>query len=55
MPLFEVETSSHIMIACVDDEPSARAFAQANYPGEEVLRVSHRPHATRAASQVGHR
>ena len=43
MPLFEVETSSHIMIACVDDEPAARDFAQANYPGEDVLRVSHRP------------
>ncbi len=43
MPLFEVETTSHIMIACVDDEPSARSFAKANYPGEEVMRVSHRP------------
>ncbi len=43
MPLFEVETTSHIMIACVDDETSARTFARDNYPGEEVLRVSHRP------------
>ena len=43
MPLFEVETTSHIMIACVDDEASARSFAQTNYPSEEVLRVSHRP------------
>ena len=43
MPLFEVETTSHIMIACVDDEPAARGFASQNYPGEEVLRVSHRP------------
>jgi hypothetical protein len=43
MPLFEVETTSHIMIACVEDEASARAFAQANYPAEEVLRVTHRP------------
>ena len=43
MPLFEVETTSHIMIACVDDESSARSFAQANYPGEEVIRISHRP------------
>ncbi|WP_406696759.1 DUF6793 family protein [Singulisphaera sp. Ch08] len=43
MPLYEVETTSHIMIACVDDEVSARGFANANYPSEEVLRVSHRP------------
>jgi hypothetical protein len=43
MPLFEVETTSHIMIACVADEPSARAFAQAHYPLEEIIRVSHRP------------
>jgi hypothetical protein len=43
MPLYEVETTSHIMIACVEDEGSARAFAHANYPFEEVIRVSHRP------------
>ena len=43
MPLFEVETTSHIMIACVDDEPAARAFARSHYPSEDVLRVSHRP------------
>ncbi len=42
MPLFEVETSSHIMIACVDDEARARAFATENFPSEEILRVSHR-------------
>lgn len=43
MPLFEVETASHIMIACAGDEDSARAFARSNYPDEEILRVSHRP------------
>jgi hypothetical protein len=43
MPLYEVETTSHIMIACVDDEVAARAFAHQNYPAEEVIRVSHRP------------
>lgn len=43
MPLFEVETSAHIMIACVEDETGARSFAKANYPQEDVLRVSHRP------------
>ena len=43
MPLYEVETTSHIMIACVDDESSAQAFASENYPQEEVLRITHRP------------
>lgn len=43
MPLFEVETTSHIMIACVENEAAARSFAQANYPREEVMRISHRP------------
>jgi hypothetical protein len=43
MPLFEVETTSHIMIACVENEIDARAFAQKNYPSEEVIRISHRP------------
>ena len=43
MPLFEVETTSHIMIACADDEQTARAFAATHYPIEEIIRVSHRP------------
>lgn len=43
MPLFEVETTSHIMIACVENEATAREFASSNYPQEEILRVSHRP------------
>lgn len=43
MPLFEVETTSHIMIACAEDADSARAFAVTNYPSEEVIRVAHRP------------
>ena len=43
MPLFEVETTSHIMIACAADESEARGFALANYPQEEILRVGHRP------------
>jgi hypothetical protein len=43
MPLFEVETTSHIMIACAADEAAARAFAEENYPQEKIMRVSHRP------------
>jgi hypothetical protein len=43
MALYEVETTSHIMIACVDDEAAARSFATTHYPSEDVVRVSHRP------------
>ena len=43
MPLFEVETTSHIMIASVEDETSARSFAKSNYPNEDVIRITHRP------------
>ena len=43
MPLFEIETGSHIMIASVEDEQAARHFAAENYPGEEILRVAKRP------------
>ena len=43
MPLFEVETTSHIMIASADDEATARSFARSNYPAEEIIRVAHRP------------
>ncbi|HKI16312.1 MAG TPA: DUF6793 family protein [Isosphaeraceae bacterium] len=43
MPLFEVETTSHIMLACVADEKTAREFAVSHYPSEEILRVAHRP------------
>ncbi len=43
MPLYEVETTSHIMIACVADEQAARVFAASHYPQEDVMRVVHRP------------
>lgn len=43
MPLYEVETTSHIMIASADDEATARTFAETNYPAEEIIRVAHRP------------
>ncbi len=43
MPLFEIETNAHIMIAWANDESEARAMANQNYPGEELLRVHKRP------------
>ncbi len=43
MALYEVETTSHIMIACVDSDADARVFAEKHYPNEEILRVNKRP------------
>ena len=43
VPLFEIETNAHIMIAWAADESAARAMAAENYPAEELIRVHHRP------------
>ena len=43
MPLYEIETNAHIMIAWAADETVARAIANDNYPGEEPMRVHKRP------------
>ena len=45
MPLFEVETTSHIMIACADDETTARGFAanntrRGNHPRQSTARAT---------------
>ena len=43
MPLFEIETESHIIITWADDESSAREVVKENYPEDEPLRVTRRP------------
>lgn len=43
MPLFEVETDSHIIITWAEDETSARDVAGDAYPLEEVIRLTRRP------------
>ncbi|MDO4574791.1 MAG: hypothetical protein Q4D98_06210 [Planctomycetia bacterium] len=43
MPLFEIETPAHIVIACADNEAEARQVLAENYPREEVVRLSRRP------------
>ena len=43
MPLFEIETNAHIMIAWAGSQSEAEAALKQNYPEEEVLRVSKRP------------
>lgn len=43
MPLFEIETRAHIVIACADDEQKARDILAEHYPTEEIVRISKRP------------
>lgn len=43
MPLYEIETNAHVMIAWADSDSVARQLAIDNYPGEELLRVHKRP------------
>ena len=46
MPLFEIETSSHIIITWADDEPAAREVVHEAYPTDEVIRLTKRPRDT---------
>ncbi|MGL4514364.1 MAG: DUF6793 family protein [Lacipirellulaceae bacterium] len=43
MPLFEVETTSHIMISWAADADAARAVVADAFPNEAVLRLTKRP------------
>jgi hypothetical protein len=52
MPLFEIETESHIIITWAGDEAAARDVVQANYPREEPLRVTRRPRDTWVISKA---
>jgi hypothetical protein len=46
MPLFEVETDSHIIITWAKDADSATAVVTEAYPSEKVLRLTKRPRDT---------
>jgi len=43
MPLFEIETDSHIFITWAKDEASARDVLIEAYPTDEIIRVTKRP------------
>jgi len=43
MPLFEVETDSHIIITWANDEASARAVLAEAYPTDDIVRLTKRP------------
>lgn len=44
MPLFEIETNAHIMIAYAGSQSEAETMLKQSYPNDELLRVSKRPH-----------
>ena len=43
MPLYEIETDGHIVIALASDEASARQQANEYFPFDRIRRVSRRP------------
>jgi hypothetical protein len=46
MPLFEVETDSHIIITWAEDEQAATGVVRQSYPNEPPLRITRRPRDT---------
>jgi hypothetical protein len=46
MPLFEVETPSHIIITWAEDEQAAREVLEESYPKERPIRITKRPRNT---------
>lgn len=46
MPLFEVETESHIIITWAADEDAAAAVVNEAYPSEAITRITKRPRDT---------
>lgn len=46
MPLFEIETDSHIIITWAQDQDAAGAVVKEHYPTERVLRLTKRPRDT---------
>ena len=52
MPLFEIETASHIIITWADDEDSARRLVREHYPQEPPVRLTQRPRDTWVISKT---
>ncbi|MFL2871462.1 MAG: DUF6793 family protein [Pirellulaceae bacterium] len=46
MPLFEVETDSHIIITWADNEDAAQDVVQDAYPHDDMIRLTRRPRDT---------
>lgn len=46
MPLYEIETDSHIIITWAVDETSAKHVVAQAYPNDELIRLTKRPRDT---------
>ncbi|MCA9158010.1 MAG: hypothetical protein KDA51_16305 [Planctomycetales bacterium] len=46
MPLYEIETDSHIIITWASDEPAAREVVKEAYSEDAVIRMTKRPRDT---------
>ncbi|MFO0942621.1 MAG: DUF6793 family protein [Pirellulales bacterium] len=46
MPLYEVESDSHIIITWAEDEQAARLVVADAYPGDHIIRLTKRPRDT---------
>lgn len=52
MPLFEIETESHIIITWAADEQAAAEVVKESYPSETAVRVTRRPRDTWVISKA---
>lgn len=52
MPLFEIETESHIIITWAEHEGAAREVVGQSYPRESPVRVTRRPRDTWVISKA---
>lgn len=44
MALYEIETNLHIMIGWAESPDQAEVLAKENYPDDEIVRITRRPH-----------
>ncbi len=52
MPLYEIESGSHIIITWAEDEAAARDVVLDAYPNDEISRITKRPRDTWVISKA---
>jgi hypothetical protein len=52
MPLYEIETTAHIIITWAHDEEAATDVVRQAYPSDEVIRMTKRPRDTWVISKA---